>query len=289
MVNLLKRYPNWKHDDPLSFLAAREKEAFQLGNYLLKMTVNEVALILGLPNAGLRFTFSRSPIVDKTHKNLTEEIHRTADEEGSPMLEGRRLCMLFDHLSRVSTIRNAVSNIGSLEGCATVLLVWMYEHSKLQPSLVDLARPRVCRWYPTLKYSAKFCMKVQENFFIKNYVKKKFMNVLDEEKVLLGEEDDDSDFETPPPRKDKRRRVQFATIDVVGEKLGYENKIDEKRSIRIKEKILMRKIRSEMKIASSEEKNGQSLNRKDEHVQSDEDWRGLESDTRNISKKRLQD
>ncbi|KAK8958696.1 hypothetical protein KSP40_PGU015237 [Platanthera guangdongensis] len=205
----LFRMPTIPQNIPMLYvllrLYNREKEAFQLGNYLLKMTVNEVTLILGLPNAGLRFTFSRSPVVDKTHKSLTEEIHRAADEEGSPMVEGRRLCMLvkyllvmfffplkslkvpscinkitclpefvkynwplaiheflhlqFDHLSRVSVIRNAGSNIGFFEGCTTVLLV-----------------------------------------------KKKFMNVLDKEKFLLGEEDDDSDFETLLLRKDKRRR-----------------------------------------------------------------------------------
>ncbi|KAK8963920.1 Ubiquitin-like-specific protease ESD4 [Platanthera guangdongensis] len=281
----------------------KDKQAFQLGKYLVKMTVNEVALILGLPNAGLRFKFSRSPVVDMTHKILTEDIHRVADEEGSHHDEGIRLSMLinyllamfffplkslkvpscvtkitclpeflkynwpfaihefshlqFDHLSHVSAIRNTGSNIGSLEGCATVLLVWMYEHTKLQPLLVDLACPRVCRWSHTLKYSVKFCMKVI----------REFRNVLDEKKVLLGEEDDDSDFETPPPRKEKQKRVKFATIDFVGEKLGYENKIDENMSKIRKEKFLMRMIRSEMKRASEE---------KVEHVQTNEGWRGLE-------------
>ncbi|KAK8947644.1 hypothetical protein KSP40_PGU020627 [Platanthera guangdongensis] len=245
----------------------KDKQAFQLGKYLVKMTVNEMALILGLPNAGLRFKFSKSPVVDMTHMRLTEEIHKAVDEEGSHHDEGIRLIMLinyllamfffslkslkvpscvtkitclpeflkynwplviheflhlqFDHLSRVSAIQNAGGNIGSLEGCATVLLVIM-----------------------------------------------EFWNVLDDEKVLLGEEDDDSDFETPPPRKEKQKRVKFATIDFVGEKLGYENKIDENRSMRSKEKFLTRMIRSEMKRARSEEKV--------EHVQTDEGWRGLE-------------
>ncbi|KAK8949229.1 hypothetical protein KSP39_PZI005542 [Platanthera zijinensis] len=144
----------------------------------------------------------------------------------------------------------------------------MYEHTKLQPPLVDLARPRVCRWSPTLKCSAKFCLKVQDNLFIKNYVIREFRNVLVEEKVLLGDEDDESDFETRPLKEEKEKKVKFATIDSVGEKLGYENKIDEKRSMRSKERFLTRMIRSEGKRARNE--------KKVDHVQTDEGWRGLE-------------
>ncbi|KAK8956622.1 hypothetical protein KSP39_PZI001194 [Platanthera zijinensis] len=160
---------------------------------------------IGSPKCGSSLKFSRSPVLDKTHKNLTEEIHRAADEEGSHHDEGIRLSMLvnyliaifffplkslkvpscitkitclpeflkynwplaiheflhlqFDHLSRVSVVRNAGNNIGSLEGCTTVLLV------------------------------------IRE-----------FRNVLDEEKVLMGEEDDESDFEKRPPREEKEKR-----------------------------------------------------------------------------------
>ncbi|KAK8923990.1 Ubiquitin-like-specific protease 1A [Platanthera zijinensis] len=307
----LFRMPPIPQNIPMLYVLLRlynkDKQAFQLGKYLVKMTVNEVALILGLPNAGLHFKFSRSPVLDKTHKKLTEEIHRAADEEGSHHDEGIILSMLvnyliamfffplkslkvpsciteitclpeflkynwplaiheflhlqFDHLSRVSAVRNAGSNIGSLEGCATVLLVWMYEHTKLQPPLVDLARPRVCRWSPTLKYSAKFCMKVQDNLFIKNYVIREFRNVLVEEKVLLGMKMMSQILKHDHRRKKKKKRVKFATMDFVGEKLGYENKIDEKRSMRSKERFLTRMIRSEVKRARNE---------------TDEGWRGLE-------------
>ncbi|KAK8962689.1 hypothetical protein KSP40_PGU014072 [Platanthera guangdongensis] len=107
-------------------------------------------------------------------------------------------------------------------------------------------------------------------------VHSKFMNLLDEEKVILGEEDDDSDFETIPSKKEKRRMVEFAALDVVDKKLGYESKINEKNSIRIKEKNLLRKIIVEMKNVRSEEKAGHSLNLKVEAVQFDEGWRGLE-------------
>ncbi|KAK8962125.1 hypothetical protein KSP40_PGU000582 [Platanthera guangdongensis] len=104
----LFRMPTIPQNIPMLYVLLRlynkDKQAFQLGKYLVKMIVNEVALILGLPNAGLRFKFSRSPVVYMTHKRLTEEIHRAADEEG-----------------RVSVILNAGSNIGSLEGCATVI------------------------------------------------------------------------------------------------------------------------------------------------------------------------
>ncbi|KAK8936850.1 hypothetical protein KSP39_PZI012536 [Platanthera zijinensis] len=267
----LFRMPPIPQNIPMLYVLLRlynkDKQAFQLGKYLVKMTVNEVALILGLPNAGLHFKFSRSPVLDKTHKNLTDEIHRAADEEGSHHDEGIILSMLvnyliamfffplkslkvpscitkitclpeflkynwpltiheflhlqFDHLSRVSAVRDAGSNIGSLEGCATVLLV------------------------------------IRE-----------FRNVLVEEKVLLGDEDDESDFETRPLKEEKEKKVKFATIDSVGEKLGYENKIDEKRSMRSKERFLTRMIRSEGKRARNE--------KKVDHVQTDEGWRGLE-------------
>ncbi|KAK8942010.1 hypothetical protein KSP40_PGU015609 [Platanthera guangdongensis] len=159
----LFRMPTIPQNIPMLYALLRlynkDKQAFQLGKYLVKMTVNEVALILGIPNAGLRFNFSRSPVLDMTHKRLTKEIHRAADEDGSHHDEGIRLSMLinyllamfffplkslkvpscvtkitclpesvkynwplaiheflhlqFDHLSRVSAIRNAGSNIGS--------------------------------------------------------------------------------------------------------------------------------------------------------------------------------
>ncbi|KAK8969100.1 hypothetical protein KSP40_PGU017700 [Platanthera guangdongensis] len=101
----------------------------------------------------------------------------------------------------------------------------------------------------------------------------KFINLLNQENILPGEDDDDSYFETIEREK---KKVEFTALDVVGEKLGYESKINEKRSIRIKEKSLPRKIKVEMKKVRSEEKAGYSLNIKVEAVQSDEGWRGLE-------------
>ncbi|KAK8961972.1 hypothetical protein KSP40_PGU012956 [Platanthera guangdongensis] len=239
----------------------RDREAFQLGNYLVKMTVNEVALILGLPNTGCRFTFSRTPPPGHTHESLTEELHGAATEDWSPTVEGvedRRISLLikyllamfffplkslkvpscitkitcvrefvkynwslaiheflhvqFDQLSRVSAIRSAGSNIGSLEGCATLLLVRLYEHTRVHPPVHELARPRISRWSPLLRYSAKFCTKLQENLFLKNYVHYKFMNVLDEEKTLLTEEEYYSDFENPPPEEHKRKKDRFCRL-----------------------------------------------------------------------------
>lgn len=73
-------------------------------------------------------------------------------------------------------------------------------------------------------------------------------------------------------------------MDAVGEKLGYERKINEKRSTVIKEKSLLRKIRKEMKKVSSEDKSRHSLNVKFEAVQSDEGWRGLEVRLKNYIK-----
>ncbi|KAK8958997.1 hypothetical protein KSP40_PGU018881 [Platanthera guangdongensis] len=101
----LFRMPTYPQNIPMLYvllrLYNRDRESFQLGNYLVKMTVNEVALILGLPNAGCRFTFSRTPHLNITHKSLTEELHGAATEDWPPTVEGvedRRISLLIKYL-----------------------------------------------------------------------------------------------------------------------------------------------------------------------------------------------
>ncbi|KAK8941592.1 hypothetical protein KSP40_PGU011698 [Platanthera guangdongensis] len=244
----------------------RDKQAFLIGNYYMKLTVNEVALVLGLPNFGVSFKFTRSPLLDLTHKCLNEKLSEVTEEEWSPALEERRislivkylLCMFFfplknlkaihgflhsqfDGLSKICEVRGAGENIGYLEGCSTVLLVWLYEHTKIQPPLVEAARPRIYRWSPTLNYSAKFCLEVERNLRQRKYVITTFANVGDDELSFLGVEELESDFETGPEKKEKRTR------DVKVDSLGYESEKEKKMKYKKQEQELLKKIRSEIK------------------------------------------
>ncbi|KAK8946625.1 hypothetical protein KSP39_PZI006927 [Platanthera zijinensis] len=93
------------HNIPLLYVLVRafnrDKQAFLIGNNYLKLTVNEVVLILGLPNRGLDFTFVRLPCIDLTHKDLIEEINNLVVEDWSPTLESRRLDSLIIYLVNV--------------------------------------------------------------------------------------------------------------------------------------------------------------------------------------------
>ncbi|KAK8963214.1 hypothetical protein KSP40_PGU011882 [Platanthera guangdongensis] len=64
----------------------------------MKLTVNEVALVLGLPNSGVPFKFTRSPILDLTHKCLNEKLREVTEEEWSPALEERRISLIIKYL-----------------------------------------------------------------------------------------------------------------------------------------------------------------------------------------------
>ncbi|KAK8955767.1 hypothetical protein KSP40_PGU021943 [Platanthera guangdongensis] len=79
----------------------RDKQVFLIGNNYLKLTVNEVALILGLPNRGIDFTFVRLPCIDLTHKDLIEQINHLSVEDWSPTLESRRMDSLIRYLVNV--------------------------------------------------------------------------------------------------------------------------------------------------------------------------------------------
>ncbi|KAK8948024.1 hypothetical protein KSP40_PGU007123 [Platanthera guangdongensis] len=262
----------------------RDKQAFLIGNYYMKLTVNEVALVLGLPNSRIPFKFTRSPLLDLTHKCLNEKLSEVIEEERSPALEERRislivkylLCMFFfplknlkvpacldgikdiqdfvkynwpqtihgflhsqfDGLSKICEVRGAGENIGYLEGCSTVLLVWLYEHTKIQPPLVETARPRIYRWSLTLSYSAKFCLEVERNLRRRKYVITTFANVGDDELSLLGVEELESDFETGPEKKENRKR------DVEVDSLGYESEKEKKMKYKKQEQELLKKIRA---------------------------------------------
>lgn len=76
----------------------REKQAFHLGKYSVNLTINEIALIMGLPNRGLDFSFVRKPFAKVTQKKLIEEMKGLATEEWSPTLDKRRVDILVRYL-----------------------------------------------------------------------------------------------------------------------------------------------------------------------------------------------
>lgn len=97
--------PSLPQNIPLLYVLVRafnrDKQSFTVGNYSLKLTVNEVALILGLPNRGLDITFYRLPCTDLTHKDLIEEMNNLAIDDWSPTLESRRVDALIRYLVNV--------------------------------------------------------------------------------------------------------------------------------------------------------------------------------------------
>ncbi|KAK8930731.1 hypothetical protein KSP39_PZI016528 [Platanthera zijinensis] len=97
--------PSLPQNIPLLYVIVRafnrDKQAFLIENNYLKLTVNEVALILGLPNHGIDFKFVRLPCIDLTHKDLIEEINHLSVEDWSPTLESRRLDNLIRYLVNV--------------------------------------------------------------------------------------------------------------------------------------------------------------------------------------------
>lgn len=76
-----------------------EKSAFLLGQYYIKMSVNEVALILGLPNSGEDYDFNRSPLSNVSIAEVETELHELANiEEPSTDIEMQKVDALVNYL-----------------------------------------------------------------------------------------------------------------------------------------------------------------------------------------------
>ncbi|KAK8951412.1 hypothetical protein KSP39_PZI004047 [Platanthera zijinensis] len=103
-VNVLSLFsmPALPQNVPLLYVLVkmykRDKKCFLLGNHYLKLTVNEVAMILGLPNRGREFPFSRLPCMELSHKDLLNEMHILVNEEWSENLEQKRVNLLIRYL-----------------------------------------------------------------------------------------------------------------------------------------------------------------------------------------------
>ncbi|KAK8936101.1 Ubiquitin-like-specific protease 1A [Platanthera zijinensis] len=197
----------------------RKQQAFLLGNVYVSLTVNEIAMILGLPNRGVEFSFVRRPFARYTQKNMIEELNGLVNEELSPTLENRRVDLLVRYMLAVflfpqmglkipksvlaieglemftkynwplaihkhlhaqiadlnakSVLRDPGENLGYFEGCSVVLLVWIYEHTNLQPVVDFIARPRICRWSSKLSYSSKVCFNLPRTLQLPDQVRKK--------------------------------------------------------------------------------------------------------------------
>ncbi|KAK8948025.1 hypothetical protein KSP40_PGU018584 [Platanthera guangdongensis] len=98
---------------------------------------------------------------------------------------------LHEQLSELSgrcALRAPDENLGYFEGCSVVVVVsdillfaysfiyrvmtyivlqvWLYEHTKLQMIVDQIARPRICRWSSKLSYSTKVCSSHVRNLWI---------------------------------------------------------------------------------------------------------------------------
>ncbi|KAK8936990.1 hypothetical protein KSP39_PZI012508 [Platanthera zijinensis] len=156
-------------------LYKRDKRCFLLGNHYLKLTVNEVAMILGLPNCGRDFPFSRLPCLELSHKDLINEMRLLVNEEWFVEHEHRR--------------------------------VWFFEHTNGQRVVNFLARPRICRWSDKMRYTAKFCLDLPSGLKKPKQLRYRFGSVESDEKRLLGPEEEESDFKDMKPTKSKGRGV----------------------------------------------------------------------------------
>ncbi|KAK8936099.1 Ubiquitin-like-specific protease 1A [Platanthera zijinensis] len=122
-----------------------------------------------------------------------------------PLAIHKHLHAQIADLNAKSVLRDPGENLGYFEGCSVVLLVWIYEHTNLQPVVDFIARPRICRWSSKLSYSSKVCFNLPRTLQLPDQVKTKFTHILLEENALLGEENEDSDFE---PTKTKLEKIR---------------------------------------------------------------------------------
>jgi len=94
--------PKLQQNIPLIYVLlrcyCREKKSFHIGTKFLKVKVNEIAMILGLPNRGLEFKFSRVPLGHRTHKDLVEEIRTLAAQDSSPAKDIQSATLLVKYL-----------------------------------------------------------------------------------------------------------------------------------------------------------------------------------------------
>lgn len=97
--------PTIQQNIPLLYYILRsyspKRNGFLLGNFYVKLTVNQVACILGLPNRGREFHFERTPLSNFKHKDLVQELADLTVEESSPTLELRRINSLIKYVLAV--------------------------------------------------------------------------------------------------------------------------------------------------------------------------------------------
>ncbi|KAK8945284.1 hypothetical protein KSP40_PGU003453 [Platanthera guangdongensis] len=107
------------------------KEAFLLKKYYVKLTVNEIAVILGLPNRGEEFSFKRAPYFAENQKHLLSEKNQLALEEPTPE-------------------------------------VWFFEHSSMQVPVNPLGRPRIARLVSKGSFNYNFCRDLTTKLCVKD-------------------------------------------------------------------------------------------------------------------------
>ncbi|KAK8925669.1 hypothetical protein KSP39_PZI018529 [Platanthera zijinensis] len=103
-VDLLQLFsmPDVPQNIPILYRLLRlyrpDKAAFILGQYYIKFTINEVALILGLPNRGDDFHFHRTPFSGMKQSDIVAELNQLANEADSEEVEERRVDALIKYV-----------------------------------------------------------------------------------------------------------------------------------------------------------------------------------------------
>ncbi|KAK8933916.1 hypothetical protein KSP39_PZI015727 [Platanthera zijinensis] len=251
-------------------LYRRDKGCFLLGNHYLKLTVNEVAMILGLPNRGRDFPFSRLPCSELSHKDLINEMRHLVNEEWSIELEQRRVNTLIRYLLIVFFFPMKTLKIPTCLGLLEDGIVALREynwpkaiHAFLHSQLDCLSRANAVR-------DADTCLGYFEGCSIVALVRCRFGSVEDDEKRLLGPEETESDFEDMKPTKRKGRGVKKVKFEVESDFEDFEH---EKEKLKFEEGRKKIAAKSKSRLLRRIEKEKKKVKR----VSTGEDWSAIES------------
>ncbi|KAK8926010.1 hypothetical protein KSP39_PZI018617 [Platanthera zijinensis] len=174
-----------------------KRNAFLLGKFYVKFTVNHVALILGLPNRGREFQFERIPLSNRKHKELARELADLTAEDSSPTLESRRIncliryvltvlffplkglkvptCLLdFNGLENFAAVNwpkaihtflhshfASMNEIAIGEEMTNLGYLEFLEHTTISSTCREMVTPRLHHWSSQLSFSASQCSRFQ--------------------------------------------------------------------------------------------------------------------------------
>ncbi|KAK8933382.1 putative ubiquitin-like-specific protease 1B [Platanthera zijinensis] len=192
---------------------------------------------------------------------------------------------LHSHFARMSDVaaREEMTNLGYLEGCSVILVVWFFEHTKLAAPISEMAVPRLHRWSPKISISATQCSELQVKLSKPDNVRRALVYISVEEQDLLGEEEevDSSDFEEENRRLKKEIKEREEAKEIK-EKRDRVKKLKEKR-VREKKKMEEEERKREVVKEMKEEKRvREKKKREEEEKKREERFKGYVDDLKHF-------